>query len=143
MLLCSFHRRADEDDKAVVSEAPYRIRQQLRDVLAPEHDTALGRAVETYKKLFIDRRLAEVDQDRLYYLGKIADAASDLDRERYLSALIGRLKLSGDVGLLHKDDADRLIENIPSDLDIVMFDKNGWSNVSFEGDPQRLSKLSK
>jgi len=37
-----FDRRADEDDKTVVSEAPYRIRQQLRDVLGPERDTALG-----------------------------------------------------------------------------------------------------
>ena len=25
----------------------------------------------------------------------------------------------------------------------VMFDKSGWSNVSFEGDPRRLSTLSK
>jgi hypothetical protein len=35
-----FHRRADQDDKSVVSEAPYPIRQQLRDVLAPERNTA-------------------------------------------------------------------------------------------------------
>jgi hypothetical protein len=118
-----FHRRADEDDKTILSEAPYRIRQQLRDVLAPERDTALDRAKETYKKLFIDRQLAQLDQDRLYYLGKIADAASDQDRERYLTALIGRLKLSGDVGLLYKEDADRLIENIPSDLDIFSFNR--------------------
>jgi len=40
-----------------------------------------------------------------------------------VTALIGRLKLSGDVGLLHKDDADRLIENIPSDLDIFSFNR--------------------
>lgn len=88
-----FDRRADEDDKAVVSEAPYHIREQLRDALFDERNSALGRAVETYKKLFIDRRLAELDQYRLYYLGKIAGAASDQDRERYLTALIGRLKL--------------------------------------------------
>jgi hypothetical protein len=130
-----FHRRADEDDKAVVSEAPYRIRQQLRDVLAPERDTAQRRATETYKKLFIDRRLAEVDQDRLYYLGKIADAANDQDRERYVTALIGRLKLSGDVGLLYKEEADRLIENIPSDLDIFSF------NREFANDPALAHRL--
>jgi hypothetical protein len=88
-----FHRRADEDDKTVVSEAPYRIRQQLRDALAPERDSALDRAKETYKRLFIDRQLAELGQDRLYYFGKIADAADDQDRERYATALIGRLKL--------------------------------------------------
>jgi hypothetical protein len=56
-------------------------------------------------------------------LGKLADAASDQDRERYVTALIGRLKLSGDVGLLYKDDADRLIENIPSDLDIFKYNR--------------------
>jgi hypothetical protein len=53
-------------------------------------------------------------------LGKIADAANDQDRERYLTALVGRLKLSGDVGLLYKDDAERLIENIPNDLDVFI-----------------------
>jgi GH24 family phage-related lysozyme (muramidase) len=130
-----FDRRADEDDKAVVSEAPYRIRQQLRDALWAERDTAKVRALETYKKLFIDRRLAELDQDRLYYLGKIADAANDNDRERYATALIGRLKLSGDVGLLHKEDADRLIENIPSDFDIFSF------NREFAADPARAQRL--
>jgi hypothetical protein len=130
-----FHRRADEDDKTVVSEAPYRIQQQLRDVLTPERDTALDRAKETYKKLFIDRQLAELDQDRLYYLRKMADAASDQDRERYLTALIGRLKLSGDVGLLYKEDADRLIDNIPSDLDIFTF------NREFANDPARAQRL--
>jgi hypothetical protein len=114
-----FHRRADEDDKSVVAEAPYRIRQQLRDALAAERDTALDRARETYKQLFINRQLAQLDEDRVYYLGKMADAANDQDRERYLTALIGRLKLSGDVGLLYKEDADRLIENIPSDYDIA------------------------
>jgi hypothetical protein len=62
-----FHRRADEDDKTVVSESPYRIRQQLRDVLAPERDTAFAQAKERYKKLFIDRQLAQLDEDRLYY----------------------------------------------------------------------------
>src|SRR5262249_22764597 len=31
-----FYRRADEDDKTVVSEAPYRIRQQLRGALWAE-----------------------------------------------------------------------------------------------------------
>src|SRR5215470_5921823 len=41
-----FHRRADEDDKAVVSEAPYRIRQQLKDAFGPERATALGRATK-------------------------------------------------------------------------------------------------
>ncbi|HTM10967.1 MAG TPA: hypothetical protein VL754_21490 [Verrucomicrobiae bacterium] len=130
-----FHRRADEDDKAVVAEAPYRVRQQLRDVLAPERDTALDRARETYKKLFIDRQLAQLEQDRLYYLGKIADATNDQDRERYATALIGRLKLSGDVGLLYKDDAERLIENIPSDLDIFTFNRESAA------DPARAQRL--
>jgi hypothetical protein len=130
-----FHRRADEDDKAVVAEAPYRIRQQLRDALAPERDTALDRARETYKKLFIDRQLAQLDQDRPYYLGKIADAVSDQDRERHLTALVGRLKLSGDVGLLYKQDAERLIENIPSDLDTFTF------NREFVSDPARAQRL--
>jgi hypothetical protein len=37
-------RRADEDDKTIVSEAPYRIRQQLRDALAAERYSALDRA---------------------------------------------------------------------------------------------------
>jgi hypothetical protein len=110
-----FDRRADEDDRTVISEAPYRIRQQLRDALWAERDTALSRAKETYKKLFIDRQLAQLDEDRLHYFGKIADAANDQDRERYLTALIGRLKISGDVGLLYKEDAERLIKNIPSD----------------------------
>ncbi len=90
-----FHRRADEDDKSVVSEAPYRIRQKLRDALRAERDTAKSRALETYKKLFIGHHLAQLDRDRLYYLGKVADAASDQDRERYLTALVGRLQLSG------------------------------------------------
>src|SRR5689334_4935501 len=130
-----FHRRADEDDKTVVSEAPYRIRQQLRDVLAPERDTALDRAKETYKKLFIDRQLAQLDEDRLYYFAKLADAANDQDRERYFTALIGRLKLSGDVGLLYKDDAHRLIENIPSDVDIFTY------NREFANDPARAQRL--
>jgi hypothetical protein len=130
-----FHRRADDEDKNVVSEAPYRIRQQLRDALAPERDTALDRAKETYKRLFIGRQLAELDQDWLYYLGKIADAANNQDRERYATALIGRLKLSGDVGLLYKDDADRLIENIPSDLDTFTF------NREFASDPARAQRL--
>ncbi|HEY1268816.1 MAG TPA: hypothetical protein VGH16_16290 [Candidatus Binatia bacterium] len=71
----------------------------------------------------------------MYYFGKIADAASDLDRERYLSALIGRLKLSGDVGLLHKDDADRLIDNIPSDLDIFKY------NREYANDPALAQRL--
>src|SRR5581483_666659 len=71
-----FDRRAEEDDNFVVSEAPYRIREQLRDVLWAECDTAKSRALETYTKLFIDHHLAELDQDRMYYLGKIADAAS-------------------------------------------------------------------
>jgi hypothetical protein len=130
-----FHRRADEDDKAIVLEAPYRIREQLRDAFFDERQSALGRATETYKKLFIDRQLAQVDQDRLYYLGKIADAANDQDRERYLTALIGRLKLSGDVGLLHKGDADRLIENVPSDLDIFTY------NREYATDPARAQRL--
>ncbi len=130
-----FHRRADDEDKNVVSEAPYRIRQQLRDALAPERDAALDRTKETYKRLFIDNQLAKLDQDRQYYLGKIADAANDQDRERYLTALIGRLKLSGDVGLLYKEDAERLIENIPSDLDIFSF------NRAFADDPARAQRL--
>src|SRR5581483_11449956 len=130
-----FDRRAEEDDNFVVSEAPYRIREQLRDVLWGERDTAKSRALETYKKLFIDHHLAQFDRDRLYYLGKVADAASDQDRERYLTALIGRLKLSGEVGLLHKEDADRLIENIPSDLDIFSF------NREFASDPARAQRL--
>lgn len=130
-----FDRRADEDDKAVVSEAPYRIREQLKDALWAERDTAKSRALETYKKLFIDHHLAQLDRDRLYYLGKVADAASDQDRERYLTALIGRLKLSGEVGLLHKQDADRLIENIPSDLDIFTY------NREYAADPARAQRL--
>jgi hypothetical protein len=105
----------------VTSEASYRIRQQLRDALWAERDTAKGRALDTYKKLFIDHQLGKLDTDRMYYLGKIADAANDQDRERYLTALIGRLQLSGHVGLLYKEDADRLIENIPSD---VWFDES-------------------
>jgi hypothetical protein len=130
-----FHRRAEENDRTVVSEAPYRIRQQLRDVLWPERQTALDRAKETYKQLFINRQLAQLDQDRLYYLGKMADAANDQDRERYITALIGRLKLSGDVGLLYKEDAARLIENIPSDYDIFSF------NREFANDPARAQRL--
>lgn len=65
----------------------------------------------------------------------MADAVNDNDRERYLAALMGRLKLSGDVGLLHKQDADRLIENIPTDLDIFSF------NREFEADPARAQRL--
>src|SRR5262249_9470327 len=130
-----FYRRADEDDKTVVSEAPYRIRQQLRGALWAERETAKNRALETYKKLFVDRQLAQLDEDRLHYLGKIADAANDQDRERYVTAWIGRLKLSGDVGLLYKDDADRLIENIPSDLDIFSF------NREYASDPARAQRL--
>jgi hypothetical protein len=130
-----FDRRADEDDKSVISEAPYRIRQQLTDALWAERDTAKNRALESYKKLFIDRQLAQLDEDRLHYFGKIADAANDVDRERYLTALIGRLKLSGDVGLLYKDDADRLIENIPSDLDIFTY------NREYASDPARAQRL--
>src|SRR5262249_34079470 len=84
---------------------------------------------------FVDRQLAQLDEDRLHYLGKIADAANDQDRERYVTALIGRLKLSGDVGLLYKDDADRLIENIPSDLDIFSF------NREYASDPARAQRL--
>jgi hypothetical protein len=82
-----FHRRADEDDKTVVAEAPYRIRQRLSDALAPERDTAVVRARETYKRLFIDRQLVRLDNDRLYYLVKMADAASDRNRERYSACL--------------------------------------------------------
>jgi hypothetical protein len=130
-----FDRRADEDDKTVLSEAPYRIRQQLTDALWAERDTAQKRALESYKKLFIDRQLAQLDEDRLHYFGKIADAANDQDRERYLTALVGRLKLSGDVGLLYKDDADRLIDNIPSDLDIFSF------NREYANDPARAQRL--
>src|SRR5689334_5078095 len=44
-----FDPRADEDDKTVVSEAPYRLRQQLKDVLWAERDTAQKRALESYK----------------------------------------------------------------------------------------------
>src|SRR5262249_52988067 len=84
---------------------------------------------------FIDHQLGKLDTDRMYYLGKIADAGSDQDRERYLTALIGRLKLSGDVGLLYKDDVDRLIENIPSDLDIFTY------NREFEADAARAQRL--
>ncbi|GEM_PF-2785834 len=130
-----FDRRANEDDETVVSEAPYRIREQLRDALWAERDTAKGHALETYKKLFVDHQLGQLDQDRLYYLGKIADAASDQDRERYLTALVGRLKVSGDVGLLYKEDADRLIENIPSDLDIFTY------NREYASDPARAQRL--
>ena len=130
-----FDRRADEDDKTVVSEAPYRIRQQLSEALWAERDTAQKRALETYKKLFIDHHLAQVDHDRLYYLGKIADTANDQDRERYITALVGRLRLSGDVGLLYKEDAERLIENIPSDLDIFSF------NREFANDPAQAQRL--
>jgi hypothetical protein len=130
-----FDRRAEENDKTVLSEAPYRIRQQLRDVLWAERDAAKNRALESYKKLFIDHKLAQLDQDRQYYLGKIAAAANDQDRERYTTALIGRLKLSGDVGLLYKDDADRLIDNIPSDYDIFNF------NREFAHDPERAQRL--
>src|SRR5689334_10666446 len=92
-----FDRRADEDDKVVVSEVPYRIRQQLKDALWPERQTALDRAKETYKKLFIDHQLGKLETDRLYYFGKIDEAANEVDRERYVTALIGRLKLSGEV----------------------------------------------
>jgi hypothetical protein len=130
-----FDRRADDDDKSVISEAPYGIRQQLKDVLWAERDTAKNRALESYKKLFIDRQLAQLDEDRLHYFGKIADAANDVDRERYLTALIGRLKLSGDVGLLYKEDADRLIENIPSDLDIFSY------NREYAADQARAQRL--
>jgi hypothetical protein len=130
-----FERRAEDDDKAVVSESPYRIRQQLKDALRAERDTAKNRAFESYKKLFIDHKLAQLDQDRLYYLGKIAAAANDHDRERYTTALIGRLKLSGDLGLLYKEDADRLIENIPSDYDIFSF------NREYAADPGRAQRL--
>src|SRR5690242_1361227 len=87
------------------------------------------------REALCDRQLALLDEDRLYYFGKMADAANDQDRERYLTALIGRLKLSGDVGLLYKDDADRLIENIPSDLDIFSF------NREFSADPARAQRL--
>ncbi|HEY1268814.1 MAG TPA: hypothetical protein VGH16_16280 [Candidatus Binatia bacterium] len=130
-----FDGRADEDDKAVVLEAPYRIREQLRDALSAERNTAKSRVLETYKKLFIDHQLGKLDTDRMYYLGKIADAANDQDRERYITALIGRLKLSGDAGLLYKDDTDRLIENIPSDLDIFSF------NREYAADPARAQRL--
>jgi len=65
----------------------------------------------------------------------MADAANDQDRERYITALIGRLKLSGDVGLLYKEDADRLIENIPSDLDIFKY------NREYATDPERAHRL--
>jgi hypothetical protein len=130
-----FDQRADEDDKIIVSEAPYRIREQLRDALWAERDTARGRALETYKRLFVDHQLGKLDRDRLYYLGKMADAVNDQDRERYLTGLIGRLKLSGDVGLLYKEDADRLIENIPSDLDIFSF------NREFTADPAQAQRL--
>jgi hypothetical protein len=130
-----FHRRADEDDKTIVSEAPYRIRQQLRDVLVAERDTARKRALETYKQQFIGHQLVQLDQDRLYYFATLADAANDQDRERYLTALIGRLKLSGDVGLLDKQDAEHLIENIPSDLDIFSF------NREFTNDPAQAQRL--
>src|SRR5690242_21564339 len=87
------------------------------------------------REALCDRQLAQLDQDRLYYLGKIADAANDQDRERYVTALIGRLKLSGDVGLLYKDDADRLIENIPSDLDIFTY------NREYASDPALAQRL--
>ena len=130
-----FDRRADDDDKSVISEAPYRIRQQLSDALWAERDTAQKRALETYKKLFIDRQLAQLDEDRMHYFSKIADAANDQDRERYATALIGRLKLSGDVGLLYKEDADRLIENIPSDYDIFTF------NREYAADSARAQRL--
>ena len=130
-----FDRRADEDDKTVVGEAPYPIRQQLRDALWAERETAQRRALETYKKLFIDHQLSKLETDRLYYLGKMADATNDQDRDRYLTALISRLKLSGDVGLLYRNDADRLIENIPSDLDIFSF------NREFASDPARAQRL--
>jgi hypothetical protein len=73
-----FDRRADEDDKTVISEAPYRIRQQLKDALFAERETSQRRALETYKQQFIDHKLAQLDQDRLYYFGKIADAANDM-----------------------------------------------------------------
>ena len=89
-LLPAVRSRAEDDDKAVVSEAPYRIRRQLTDALAPERDTALDRVKETFKRLFIDRQLALLDEDRLYYLGNMAEAANDQDGERYLTARVGR-----------------------------------------------------
>jgi len=112
-----------------------RPKTRTRDTLFDERQSALGRATETYKKLFIDGQLAQLDQDRRFYLGKIADAANDQDRERYVTALVGRLKLSGDVGLLHKDDADRLIESIPGDLDIFTY------NREYATDPVHAQRL--
>ena len=79
--------------------------------------------------LFIDHQLAELERDRAYYLGKAADAADTADRERYLTALVDRLKHSADLGLLYKEDAERAIENIPGDLDALIF------NRDFELDP--------
>src|SRR5437762_7309862 len=93
-----FHRRADEDGKIVTSEAPYRIRDQLKSALWDERRTAYHGAMEIYKRLFIDHQAAELERDQLYYLGKMADATSDQDRERYMTALASRIKFSGDLG---------------------------------------------
>src|SRR3954451_178839 len=124
-----FHRRADEDDKSVISDVPYPVRQQLRAALFDERQSAYYHAMETHKQLFIDHQLGQLEHDRQYYLGKMADAVNDNDRERYLTALVSRVKLSGDVGLVYKQDADRTIENIPSDFDMFNF------NREFAADP--------
>lgn len=124
-----FHRRADEDDKRVLAEVPYRMREPLKGALWDERQSAYDRATEIYKRLFIDHQLAELERDRAYYLGKAADAADTADRERYLAALVDRLEHSADLGLLYKEDAERAIENIPGDLDTLVF------NRDFELDP--------
>jgi len=82
-----FHRRADEDDQIVASEVPYRIRDRLKSALWEERRTAYHGAMEIYKRLFIDHQAAELERDRLYYLGKMAGAVNDQVRERYLTAL--------------------------------------------------------
>src|SRR5436190_4384810 len=89
-----FHRRADEDDKLVTSEVPYRIRDELKSALFAERRTAYHCAMEIYKRLFIDHQLGQLERDRIYYLGKMADAASDQDRERHMTALASRIKFS-------------------------------------------------
>src|SRR5204863_7288592 len=108
---------------------------ELKSALWEERRTVYHGAMEIYKRLFIDHQAAELERDRLYYLDKMANAINDQDRERYLTALASRIKFSGDLGLLHKEDADRAIENIPSDYDTVMF------NREYAADPGRAQRL--
>ncbi len=119
-----FHRQADDDDKAVISEVPYGVRQRLKDSLFDYRQPAFERASRTYKLLFVNHQLIRLAQDKEFLLDQAADALSDQERDLWLGALARRIQESGDRGILHKQDAEAAIANIPSDYDTAVYTRD-------------------